>query len=260
MKKILKSINKRTWRKFRQHLAFKQDKKKFAAMLLRDQPHHTAWPLAEDYPIMDEKKLTSGDAGGHYFHQDLLVAQWLFKNKPRRHLDVGSRIDGFIAHVASYREIDVMDIRPQKKTIPNVRFIQRDLMLPIKTSEREKFDSISCLHTLEHFGLGRYGDTIDPLGDKKGMAHLLAMLQKNGYLYFSVPMGKQRVAYNAHRIYNATYLLDWFKDMKLKVINFSYVDDHDNLHKNVRLAPQKISQNYGVNNYGCAIFQLQKTA
>jgi hypothetical protein len=30
-------------------------------------------------------------------------------------------------------------------------------------------DSLSCLHALEHFGLGRYGDPIDPRGHEKGI-------------------------------------------------------------------------------------------
>ncbi|MGI9461449.1 MAG: DUF268 domain-containing protein [Alphaproteobacteria bacterium] len=262
MKKIIRSIDKRTTLKIKNWLAFQKDKKQFAKLLAKNQQHNIAWRFSKNYPIMNEKNLTSGNAGGHYFHQDLLVARRIFQHKPKRHLDVGSQIEGFVAHVASYRKISVMDIRPQKKPIPNVDFIQRDMMQPVKKnsiSEKEKFDSLSCLHTLEHFGLGRYGDRIDPMGDKKGMINLIALLKKNGYLYFSVPIGKQRIMYNAHRIYAIAYLLDWFKDLKLRVIEFSYIDDDDNLYENQLLSEEKIANNYGVKNYGCAIFQLQKT-
>jgi len=53
----------------------------------------------------------AGSASGHYFHQDLLVASFIFKKNPSRHIDIASRIDGFVAHVASFRKIDVMDVR-----------------------------------------------------------------------------------------------------------------------------------------------------
>ena len=56
------------------------------------------------YPIINEFNDNSGTAKGHYFHQDLLVAQYIFKNKPKKHVDVGSRVDGFVAHVASFLE------------------------------------------------------------------------------------------------------------------------------------------------------------
>jgi|TARA_B110000037_G_scaffold217911_1_gene279885 hypothetical protein len=49
-------------------------------------------------------------------------------------------------------------------------------------------DSLSCLHTLEHFGSGRYGDKIDPVGHIKGFQNLVKMLKKNGILYISFPI------------------------------------------------------------------------
>ena len=73
----------------------------------------------------------AGDQTGHYFHQDLLVAKFINDNKPKRHVDVASRIDGFVAHVASFREIEVLDIRPLPKSQhKNIKFKQTDLMNP----------------------------------------------------------------------------------------------------------------------------------
>ncbi len=259
--KLLRSINRRTLRKLKNWLDFQKDKKNFVKLLASDHAQNKLpWRLGDDYPIMNEKKATNGNAGGHYFHQDLLVAQQIFLKKPKRHLDVASRMEGFVTHVASYRKIEVMDIRPQTRPIPNVIFIKRDLMLPIKPQEKEKFDSISCLHALEHFGLGRYGDDIDPWGHKKGMANMVALLKKKGILYFSTPFGERRIMYNAHRVFDMNYLLTWFAEVNLKVIEFSYIDDHDNLHINQPLKKTLIDKNYGVKNYGCAIFQLQKAA
>lgn len=58
--------------------------------------------FGKPYPIVDEFFSSAGTASGHYFHQDLLVANLVYKHKPDLHLDVGSRIDGFIAHLLSF--------------------------------------------------------------------------------------------------------------------------------------------------------------
>ena len=50
---------------------------------------------------------SAGESQGHYFHQDLLVANQIFLNSPERHIDIGSRIDGFVARVAAFREIEI---------------------------------------------------------------------------------------------------------------------------------------------------------
>src|ERR1700712_792104 len=77
----------------------------------------TKLPFGLIYPCLGQKSEESGTASGHYFHQDLLVARRIFERRPERHVDVGSRIDGFVAHVASFRSIEVFDIRPLNKPI-----------------------------------------------------------------------------------------------------------------------------------------------
>ena len=118
------------------------------------------------YPILADKKTESGRIKGQYFHQDLLVAQRIFEKTPIRHIDVGSRVDGFVAHVASFRKIDVFDIRPLESKVDNIQFIQDDFINPVNAIDNST-DSLSCLHALEHFGLGRYGDPIDAYGHVK---------------------------------------------------------------------------------------------
>lgn len=109
-------------------------------------------------PCWGDRKAGSGVASGHYFHQDLLVARRIFANNPRRHVDVGSRVDGFVAHVASFRELYLLDVRPLSPSVSGVHFRQADLMQPLDPSLAGFCDSLSSLHALEHFGLGRYGD------------------------------------------------------------------------------------------------------
>jgi SAM-dependent methyltransferase len=134
-----------------------------------------------------------------YFWQDLLVARKIFAARPERHVDVGSRVDGFVAHVASFREIEVFDVRPISAQVPGVKFSQADFMQPA-AAMREYCDSLSCLHALEHFGLGRYGDPVDPKGFERGFANMAALLKPGGVFYLSVPIGLGRVEFNGQRV------------------------------------------------------------
>jgi hypothetical protein len=74
------------------------------------------------FPITADSSEPSGSMSGHYFHQDLYVAQQIFKQKPNKHVDIGSRIDGFVAHVASFRPIEVLDIRANESHQKNIVF------------------------------------------------------------------------------------------------------------------------------------------
>lgn len=142
-----------------------------------------------------------GSTKNEYFWQDLHVARNIHLANPVKHVDIGSRIDGFVAHVASFREIEVFDIRPVTSLIPGVLFRQADLMNQSE-SLVEYCDSLSCLHALEHFGLGRYGDPIDPYGYAAGLGNMARILRPGGLFYLSVPIGRERVEFNAHRIFD----------------------------------------------------------
>ena len=91
--------------------ALRRDRKRFEVQ--RHQSQFAAeFPMGKPYRVFGERRQPAGAASGHYFHQDLLVARDVFARNPTRHIDVGSRVDGFVAHVASFREIEVVDIRP----------------------------------------------------------------------------------------------------------------------------------------------------
>lgn len=219
---------------------------------LGDNPH---FPFGKKKIIMHEKNVEGGTMSGHYFHQDLLVARRLFLNNPKKHVDIGSRTDGFVAHVASYRNIEVFDIRPIESKVVNVQFVQADFMqFPAELIDYT--DSVSCLHAIEHFGLGRYGDPIDAEGHLKGLESIYKLLKVGGKFYFSTPIGSQRIEFNAHRVFSIAYLLDLF-DKKYKVDLFSYVDDKGALHENQELIDENIGSNFKCH-YGCGIFEMTK--
>lgn len=208
--------------------------------------------ITRRYMILRDYDDAAGVTGGHYFHQDLVVASLIHQDAPRRHIDVGSRIDGFVAHVAAFRPIEIIDIRPLPETgHPNIGFLQADLM---ETSSLPVADSVSCLHALEHFGLGRYGDPIDPMGHRKGFDNLTRMVSPGGVLYVSFPIGKANsVAFNAHRIFHPSEIMAWLPD-DFSLRRFDYVDDAGKLHREDR--PQSAE---GLR-YGCGIYTLRRAA
>jgi|TARA_B110000037_G_C16939380_1_gene432075 hypothetical protein len=211
--------------------------------------------ITHNYMILDDYKASAGSASGHYFHQDLLVASFIKKNNPIKHIDIGSRIDGFVAHVASFREIDVMDIRNLEiSEHKNINFIQKDMM--DKNSLEENItDSISCLHAIEHFGLGRYGDKIDINGHINGFNNIIKMLKSGGKLYISFPIGKRNeIHFNAHRVFHHNDIFNWNESLDNIILErFDFVDDRGklNLNKNLNTDCKEIK-------FGCGIYTFQK--
>ncbi len=219
---------------------------------LRGNPDITIGSL---YPVLRERFETNGDLKSHYFHEDLWTARRVFENNPLKHVDVGSRVDGFVAHVASFREIEVFDIRPQQARVRNIRFVTADFM-NIDPSLHDYTDSLSSLNVIEHFGLGRYGDPIDVNGHLKGLDNMKKVLKKGGTFYFSTPIGPQRIEFNAHRVFSLEYLLRIFSgDYSINI--FSYVDDEGDLHENIPLTQEGIRTNFGCR-FGFGIFEMTK--
>jgi hypothetical protein len=170
-------------------------------------------------PCFHDRSSEAGDVGSEYFLQDLHVASAIFRADPARHLDIGSRVDGFVAHVASFREISVVDVRPITSAIPNIVFRQADLSDDscLEALGKGDWDSVSCLHALEHFGLGRYGDPIDPDAYVQGLENMASLLKPGGVLYLSTPVGRQRVQFNANRIFDPRTILVQANKMGLTV-------------------------------------------
>jgi hypothetical protein len=158
-------------------------------------------------PCLNDWDEEGGTTKDEYFRQDLLVARKIFEAKPERHVDIGSRVDGFVAHVASFRQIEVFDVRPITTQIQGITFKQVDFMKPLEGMEGY-CDSLSCLHALEHFGLGRYGDPIDQKGFESGFVNMASLLKKDGVFYLSVPIGIERVEFNANRVFEPSSIVN----------------------------------------------------
>jgi len=220
------------------------------------QKSNNKWKFGSPYPILDERFASSGAAKGHYFHQDLLIARRIFANQPEIHVDVGSRVDGFVAHVSSFRQIEVIDIRHPPNELQNIKFIQGDIMKSVQNDLIDYCDSLSSLHAVEHFGLGRYNDPINYEGYIIGLNNMYKIIKTGGKFYFSVPIGPQRIEFNGHRIFSLVHILELLEN-KYSIDHFSYVDDKGDLYEDIKLTDENINNNYNCN-FGCGIFEMTK--
>jgi len=194
---------------------FFDDKKKYHSLNKR-----LSFAISDenDYPIITDKYDEAGTVN-NYFWQDLWAAKLIFMNKPKQHYDIGSRLDGFIAHVLTCGiPVSMVDIRPFPEEIEGLETIVDDAT-QLNMLADESVDSLSALCSLEHFGLGRYGDPIDPEACFVCFENIQKKLAKNGHLYISVPIGEEKVLFNAHRVFFASTIVKCFH--KLSLVEFS---------------------------------------
>ena len=193
----------------------------------------------------------------HYIHADLWAASGVVGENPcdwRMHVDVGSRVDGFATHLlAAERALVHVDVRPPAFTWPGLTFRQDDART-LSTFPDGSVFSLSCLHAAEHVGLGRYGDPIDPDGMWKTMASLARVLAPGGALYFAVPVGRQRLIFNAHRIASPSWVVGTFAGLGLVLESFAAVDDAGRWH------PEARPEDYEVATYSCGCYLLRRPA
>lgn len=86
-----------------------------------------------------------------YFYQDWWVAREIFVHSSVKHLDIGSLLDGFLAHLLVFRDVSVVDVRPINVNIPGLTTIIANAVYMPDIPD-ESIDSVSCLHTIEHLG------------------------------------------------------------------------------------------------------------
>jgi len=211
-------------------------------------------------PCLHDRYEEGGAAKSEYFWQDLLVARWIHAALPNRHVDVGSRVDGFVAHVASFREIEVFDVRPISSHVPGILFKQADFMSPgaakIGVELGGYCDSLSCLHAIEHFGLGRYGDPVDPKGYERGIENLARMLKLGGILYLSTPIGQERVEFNANWVFEPGKIILCAKANGLEVQTLTVVSG-DGAPKDVLVNGDALNR-LAASRYNLGIFVFKK--
>lgn len=136
-------------------------------------------------PIIKDKYAPAGTID-NYFWQDLWAARLIYKSGIKKHFDIGSRIDGFIAHLLAMDiEVSLIDIRKFPGEVEHLHTILDDATRLTQIEDRS-IESMSALCSLEHFGLGRYGDPIDPESCFNCFAEIQKKIKPGGNSSFSI--------------------------------------------------------------------------
>lgn len=183
----------------------------------------------------------------HYTYQDAWAAQAIHGCAPERHVDVGSRIT-FVVGLIPFVPVTFIDLRPLPIALPNLECRAGSVLeMPFPD---QSVESLSCLHVAEHVGLGRYGDPLDPDGTRRAARELERVLAPGGQLYFSLPVGRPRTNFNAHRVHDPEAVPELFPRLRLEA--FAGVDDGGRYHP--RLNPADLA---GCD-WGCGFYLLTR--
>jgi SAM-dependent methyltransferase len=186
----------------------------------------------------------------HYIYHPAWAARIVAKTKPPVHVDISSTLH-FCSMLSAFVPVKFYDYRPAKLELDNLESGRADLTkMPFLDNS---IASLSCMHTVEHVGLGRYGDPLDANGDLKAVAELKRVTARGGNLLFVVPTGRPKVMFNAHRIYSYRQIINYFDGFVLK--NFALVTDDGQGRDFIENASE---QEANRQIYGCGCYWFQK--
>lgn len=202
--------------------------------------------FSDIYPCIRDKTIkTNFDA--HYIYHTSWAARKVKEINPEKHVDISSSLY-FSGILSAFIPVDFYDYRPADLHLSGLKSGHADLAkLPFTDNS---IHSLSCMHTVEHIGLGRYGDFIDPEGDLKAISELKRVLAAKGSLLFVVPLGKPRIEFNAHRIYSYEQIYSYFPELILK--EFSLITDDGKFIQNTT------KSDADKQSYGCGCFWFMK--
>lgn len=186
----------------------------------------------------------------HYVYHPAWAARIVRRIAPEEHVDISSTLH-FCSMLSAFVPVRFYDYRPADLALPGLSSDRADLMkLPFADGSVR---SLSCMHTVEHIGLGRYGDPLDPNGDLKAMTELERVVAPGGSLLFVVPVGSPRIQFNAHRIYAHAQIVEAFKGLELR--EFALVPDRPEDGGLIENASAALSD---AQRYGCGCFWFVK--
>ncbi|MGD9920017.1 MAG: DUF268 domain-containing protein [Pseudorhodoplanes sp.] len=226
--------------------AFARDWRHFAkqARDLSDNRFRLDW--SDRMPALWENSVTTAfDA--HYVYHTAWAVRMVTGIAPKKHLDISSTLY-FCTTLSATIPVEFYDYRPASLTLDGLTCGRADLTKLAFASN--SVESLSCMHTIEHVGLGRYGDPIDPRGDLKAAAELSRVVKPGGHLLMVTPVGKPRICFNAHRIYSFDQICAMFA--AFSVVKTALVKDNRDFVCN----SSKVD--FDSQSYGCGCFLLRK--
>ncbi len=219
---------------------------------VKDWRSYQALPGAEPITFVDSfpqvhDRTSTSTIDPHYFYINNWAMRRVIAIAPALHIDIGSQTI-FASLLASTVNTVFVDYRPLHVTLSGMHSLGGDLLgLPFADGA---LASLSCLHVIEHVGLGRYGDPLDPSGTYRAVRELVRVLAPGGSLLLATPVGRPRLCFNAHRIHVAEDIRAMAPELELR--EFSGIDDNGTLHEGVELSAFKDCE------YACGFFWLRR--
>ena len=162
-------------------------------------------------PHDERTPTTQADPWG--LHQDVWAFRRVLELRPAWVLDVGSDA-WLVALLAQLVPVTAVDVRPLAVRLPGLTPVRGDVC--DLAWEDGVVPCVMCLSTIEHIGLGRYGDTIDPRGSERACRELQRVLAPGGHLLLSVPIAEEPVTvFNRHRLLTTAQVQGWLDGCEL---------------------------------------------
>jgi hypothetical protein len=197
--------------------------KKIPNYLLPEFTHGGRWEVVDDYrndangvthqllwtkeDISKQIQLyEAGELQGNYGKGSVDILTWHFDNivkiKDQKVLIIGSQnpwleamlLSKGATHITTFDYMQITSEHPQIETITPVGLAK-------KFFDGVRYDVVITYSSIEHSGLGRYGDMLNPWGDLIAMARSWCLVRPGGFGVVGVPTGPDRIGFNSHKIY-----------------------------------------------------------
>ncbi len=174
------------------------------------------------FPILNDYS-PNHEIDYHYTYHPAWALRVLLSYKSSIHIDLASKLD-FALSASAFMKVEYHDYRNVNIKINNFKSVFTDISkLPF---EDNAVHSLSCMHVLEHIGLGRYGDPIALGADEDTAREIVRVIAKQGHFIFVTPLAnKSRLEFNAHRVYTYENIVNKLFN-ELQLLEFSLVTDN----------------------------------